>query len=272
MDPEELELQNDYRYRHYEGVIEKALRNFESSSEWADLISSLGKLNKVSSSETFSFFAATWWLLKKCVFCFSILFSFHWKSFVKAPQVDLILFFRPCRVTSVILSCLSGWLLGSVSPSVCTLPCRAEFTSRRLRPMRSFLKSSAPNGWPKICLFTGKGHGECCALCVWYNLGFFLFSAQDCSHSWGTRPWQWSLCCWNFTSATTSHCRGLYCPVFRPSSLGYCQAWRRAWRSMTGTSHVPWTEYIIWWANITGHMPAAEPFFLFLSLVVLFLC
>lgn len=47
MDPEELELQNDYRYRSYASVIEKALRNFESSSEWADLISSLGKLNKV---------------------------------------------------------------------------------------------------------------------------------------------------------------------------------------------------------------------------------
>lgn len=47
MDPEELELQNDYRYRSYAVVIEKALRNFESSSEWADLISSLGKLNKV---------------------------------------------------------------------------------------------------------------------------------------------------------------------------------------------------------------------------------
>uniref|UniRef100_A0A3Q4GST9 DOP1 leucine zipper like protein B n=1 Tax=Neolamprologus brichardi TaxID=32507 RepID=A0A3Q4GST9_NEOBR len=46
MDPEELELQNDYRYRSYAAVIEKALRNFESSSEWADLISSLGKLNK----------------------------------------------------------------------------------------------------------------------------------------------------------------------------------------------------------------------------------
>lgn len=56
MDPEELELQNDYRYRHYEGVIEKALRNFESSSEWADLISSLGKLNKVILSIIFSFF------------------------------------------------------------------------------------------------------------------------------------------------------------------------------------------------------------------------
>lgn len=48
MDPEELELQNDYRYRSYAAVIEKALRNFESSSEWADLISSLGKLIKVT--------------------------------------------------------------------------------------------------------------------------------------------------------------------------------------------------------------------------------
>ncbi|XP_059199122.1 protein dopey-2 [Centropristis striata] len=50
MDPEELELQNDYRYRSYASVIEKALRNFESSSEWADLISSLGKLNKALQS------------------------------------------------------------------------------------------------------------------------------------------------------------------------------------------------------------------------------
>ncbi|CAG5865680.1 unnamed protein product [Menidia menidia] len=50
MDPEELELQNDYRYRSYTAVIEKALRNFESSSEWADLISSLGKLNKALQS------------------------------------------------------------------------------------------------------------------------------------------------------------------------------------------------------------------------------
>ncbi|XP_018614544.2 protein dopey-2 isoform X2 [Scleropages formosus] len=50
MDPEEQELQNDYRYRSYSAVIEKALRNFESSSEWADLISSLGKLNKALQS------------------------------------------------------------------------------------------------------------------------------------------------------------------------------------------------------------------------------
>lgn len=47
MDPEEQELLGDYRYRNYSSAIEKALRNFESSSEWADLISSLGKLNKV---------------------------------------------------------------------------------------------------------------------------------------------------------------------------------------------------------------------------------
>lgn len=72
MDPEELELLNDYRYRHYEGVIEKALRNFESSSEWADLISSLGKLNKVHLSNFYSFFAVILWALafKECVSCF----------------------------------------------------------------------------------------------------------------------------------------------------------------------------------------------------------
>ncbi|KAM5278312.1 protein DOP1B isoform 2-T3 [Hipposideros larvatus] len=50
MDPEEQELLNDYRYRNYSSVVEKALRNFESSSEWADLISSLGKLNKALQS------------------------------------------------------------------------------------------------------------------------------------------------------------------------------------------------------------------------------
>lgn len=56
MDPEEQELLGDYRYRNYSSAIEKALRNFESSSEWADLISSLGKLNKVQCPRTvFSF-------------------------------------------------------------------------------------------------------------------------------------------------------------------------------------------------------------------------
>lgn len=59
MDPEEQELLNDYRYRNYSSVIEKALRNFESSSEWADLISSLGKLNKVCGADVAGI-AGTW--------------------------------------------------------------------------------------------------------------------------------------------------------------------------------------------------------------------
>ncbi|XP_054556262.1 protein dopey-2 isoform X2 [Talpa occidentalis] len=50
MDPEEQELLSDYRYKSYSSGIEKALKNFESSSEWADLISSLGKLNKALQS------------------------------------------------------------------------------------------------------------------------------------------------------------------------------------------------------------------------------
>ncbi|XP_038657508.1 protein dopey-2 isoform X2 [Scyliorhinus canicula] len=50
MEKEELNLINDYRYRSYSATIDKALKNFESSSEWADLISSLGKLNRALQS------------------------------------------------------------------------------------------------------------------------------------------------------------------------------------------------------------------------------
>jgi hypothetical protein len=32
----------------YVSAVDKALKNFEYTSEWADLISALGKLNKVS--------------------------------------------------------------------------------------------------------------------------------------------------------------------------------------------------------------------------------
>ncbi|CAF0777344.1 unnamed protein product [Brachionus calyciflorus] len=39
-------LQSDSKYKNYVSSIEKSLKNFESSSEWADLISSLGKLKK----------------------------------------------------------------------------------------------------------------------------------------------------------------------------------------------------------------------------------
>nr|CAB3239497.1 protein dopey-1 [Phallusia mammillata] len=40
-------LLDDPKYRNYISAIDKALKNFESSSEWADLISALGKLHKV---------------------------------------------------------------------------------------------------------------------------------------------------------------------------------------------------------------------------------
>lgn len=46
---EEQKLMTEAKYRVYMSNIDKALKNFEYSSEWADLISALGKLNKVSS-------------------------------------------------------------------------------------------------------------------------------------------------------------------------------------------------------------------------------
>lgn len=48
MNAEEVELLSDSKYRNYVAAVDKALKNFEYSSEWADLISALGKLNKVS--------------------------------------------------------------------------------------------------------------------------------------------------------------------------------------------------------------------------------
>lgn len=51
---EEFELMKQAKYRVYLQNIDKSLKNFEYSSEWADLISALGKLNKVS--QTFKVF------------------------------------------------------------------------------------------------------------------------------------------------------------------------------------------------------------------------
>lgn len=45
---EESRLLADSKYRSYVSNTEKALKGFESTSEWADLISTLAKLNKVS--------------------------------------------------------------------------------------------------------------------------------------------------------------------------------------------------------------------------------
>ena len=62
MNTEELELLSDSKYRQFINAVEKALRSFEYSSEWADLISALGKLNKVHL--TFSPLDVLWFALK----------------------------------------------------------------------------------------------------------------------------------------------------------------------------------------------------------------
>jgi len=59
MNAEEVELLGDSKYRNYVGAVDKALKNFEYSSEWADLISALGKLNKVRGGLTILY----------CTFC-----------------------------------------------------------------------------------------------------------------------------------------------------------------------------------------------------------
>jgi hypothetical protein len=57
LSPEEISLlSSDSKYRNYASSIEKALKNFEQSTEWADLIASLGKLKKVlQTSPKYSF-------------------------------------------------------------------------------------------------------------------------------------------------------------------------------------------------------------------------
>lgn len=44
---EEFELMKDGKYRLYVSAVDKALKSFENTNEWPDLISALGKLNKV---------------------------------------------------------------------------------------------------------------------------------------------------------------------------------------------------------------------------------
>ena len=44
---EEAEYWTDSKYKQFASSVDKTLKSFEYSSEWADLISCLGKLNKV---------------------------------------------------------------------------------------------------------------------------------------------------------------------------------------------------------------------------------
>ncbi|CAD5112610.1 DgyrCDS1823 [Dimorphilus gyrociliatus] len=45
--PEECDLLSDSKYRAYVAQVEKVLKGFESTNDWPDMISALGKLNKV---------------------------------------------------------------------------------------------------------------------------------------------------------------------------------------------------------------------------------
>lgn len=50
---DELELMSsDAKYRNFQQQVDKALKSFEYTSEWADLVNALGKLNKVSFLES----------------------------------------------------------------------------------------------------------------------------------------------------------------------------------------------------------------------------
>lgn len=40
-------MQADSKFRNYASLMDKALRSFEYTNEWADLISALAKINKV---------------------------------------------------------------------------------------------------------------------------------------------------------------------------------------------------------------------------------
>ncbi|XP_022650868.1 protein dopey-1-like isoform X3 [Varroa jacobsoni] len=52
MQAEEAELLQDTKYKSYIGQVDKALKCFETTSEWQDLISSLSKLNKLLQTNT----------------------------------------------------------------------------------------------------------------------------------------------------------------------------------------------------------------------------
>ena len=49
-DDDEMAYGSDSKFKQFGTAVDKTLKSFEYSTEWADLISCLGKLNKVSLS------------------------------------------------------------------------------------------------------------------------------------------------------------------------------------------------------------------------------
>ncbi len=56
MPTDEVSLLNDGRYKNFIATLEKVLKQFEYSSEWADLITNLVKVKKVRQLKSFNSF------------------------------------------------------------------------------------------------------------------------------------------------------------------------------------------------------------------------
>lgn len=71
---EEVDLMADPKYRNFMSQMDKALKGFESTSEWADLVNALGKLNKVR--HTIVWILYLWFLYHRLVLFGLVLFFF----------------------------------------------------------------------------------------------------------------------------------------------------------------------------------------------------
>lgn len=92
--------------------------------------------------------------------------------------------------------------------------------------------------WSLLCLVGCMYLSDLCGSAVPFiekKKTVCVCAAQDCSPCSAMPPCLWKWQCWPYMSATSCPCRKLCCPACRPSSWACCLAWRRAWRSTTGT-------------------------------------
>jgi hypothetical protein len=77
MSSDEVSLLNDGRYKNFIATLEKVLKQFEYSSEWADLITNLVKVKKVRQKHN---------LILKTNLLMKIFFFFENKRLLKVIQ------------------------------------------------------------------------------------------------------------------------------------------------------------------------------------------
>lgn len=150
MNAEELELLGDSKYRNYVAAVDKALKNFEYSSEWADLISALGKLNKVH--------------------FYIVLITFSSSSKPDSCFTDLIFLYlldRFCKTMASIRLCPRNWPLESAWPNASTRRCPAGYTARPWRPTKSSSRSLDQSAWRRIFSSIGRDIARLIFLLQW---------------------------------------------------------------------------------------------------------